>query len=76
MLLQVILEGIGLGVLSCVHETISDLTRFPADKPCHAFQVSHVHIRTHSIQPCFQAGSRLIGKFAHIALSEGYIFQV
>ena len=49
-------------VLSCVHETISDLTRFSADKPRHAFQVSHVHIRIHSIQPCFQTGNRLIGR--------------
>ena len=47
-------------VLSCVHETISDLTRSSADKPCHTFQVSHVHIRIHSIQPCFQTGNRLI----------------
>ena len=42
-------------------ETVLDLIRFPADKPRHAFQVSHVHIRVHSIQPCFQAGSCLVG---------------
>ena len=32
------------------------------DKPCHTFQISHIHIRIHSFQPRLQAGNRLVGR--------------